>query len=189
MAGSEGDWKKLANLPNMLTVSRIILIGVFLWVFFAGMYYPAVMVFALAGATDLLDGYFARKNGQITWLGKLLDPVADKLMVCAALVALAVRGWSPWWLLIVVAMKETLMMLGGLVLLKKSIVVQAQPIGKAATALFLLAIAATFFHDLTAPVDYVLQYIACAATVAALLWYAKTAYRLWRGNIGTPPKG
>jgi cardiolipin synthase len=188
MAGNEGDWKKLANLPNALTVSRIILIGVFLWVFFEGMYYPAVMVFALAGATDLLDGYFARKNGQITWLGKLLDPVADKLMVCAALVVLAVRGWSPWWLLMVVAMKEALMMLGGLALLKKNIVVQAQPVGKAATALFLLAIAATFFHDLTAPIDRVLQYIACATTVAALLWYAKVAYHLWRSDTGAAPK-
>jgi CDP-diacylglycerol--glycerol-3-phosphate 3-phosphatidyltransferase len=153
------------------------MIGVFLWLFFNGMFYAALAAFALAGATDLLDGYFARKRGQITWLGKLLDPIADKLMVCAALAALAIQGWSPWWLLVAAAVKEGLMLAGGLVLLSKKIVIQAAPIGKAATAMFLIAIAATFFHEWTAPVDFALQCLACAAAAAALVWYAVIAWR------------
>ncbi|MDR0397079.1 MAG: CDP-alcohol phosphatidyltransferase family protein [Oscillospiraceae bacterium] len=178
MTGSDGDWRELVNLPNLLTASRFVMIGVFLWLFFAGMYYHALVMFALAGATDLLDGYFARKRGQITWLGKLLDPIADKLMVCAALAALAIRGWSPWWLLIVAAVKEALMMIGGLILLRRKVVIQSVPIGKAATVLFMLAIAATFFHERTHPIDFALQCLACAAAIAALARYAVLAWRV-----------
>ncbi|GHU72085.1 hypothetical protein AGMMS49992_07280 [Clostridia bacterium] len=179
---ADNNVREFINLPNILTSLRIVLIGVFIWLFFAGYFWFALGVFALAGLTDMLDGYFARTRNQITWLGKLLDPIADKLMVCAALVCLAARGWAPWWLLIIVAVKESLMVIGGLILLRKGIVIQALPIGKAATAAFLAAIAATFFHEYTAPIDFALQCAACALTLAALGWYAVVAYKSIKTN-------
>jgi len=171
---------RLLNLPNVLTLLRIALVGVFLWLFRAGRLYPSLAVFALASLTDALDGTLARKRGEITWLGKLLDPLADKLLVCAALYALARKGWAPWWLIAMVAGKELLMLLGGLVLLARGVVAQAVPIGKAATALFLIAIAATFFHPYTQPFDLYLQCLAFAAAMAALAWYAVLAVRALR---------
>ena len=74
------------NLPNSLTLSRILLIPVFVYLFSDPTderSLAAALVFATAALTDLLDGYVARRRGQITNLGKLLDPVADKLLVCS----------------------------------------------------------------------------------------------------------
>jgi CDP-diacylglycerol--glycerol-3-phosphate 3-phosphatidyltransferase len=163
---------RLLNVPNTLTALRIALIGVYLWLFWSGRLWPAAAVFALAASTDAVDGALARKLGQVTWLGKVMDPVADKLMVAAALVTLAMKGWAPWWLIIAVAVKDGLMMLGGLVLLRMGIVPSANWGGKAATGVFLAAIAAGFFHEWTAPVDLWLQWAAFAISMLALVGYA-----------------
>lgn len=79
------------NLPNLLTVSRILLIPVFVLVFSSptpGRSLVAAIVFAVAAITDLLDGYLARRRSQVTKLGRLLDPIADKLLVLSALILL-----------------------------------------------------------------------------------------------------
>lgn len=96
------------NTPNKLTILRVVLIPVFM--LFA--LYPVVPysnfialgVFVLAFLTDTLDGYLARKNGQVTNFGKIMDPLADKLLVTAALVCLATAGVvSPWVAVIILA--------------------------------------------------------------------------------------
>ena len=159
---------------------RLAMVAVYLWLFFQNKLYPALVVFLLAGLTDVLDGYIARKYQLITAFGKLMDPLADKLMLCAVLVTLALRGWVPWWLLAVVAAKEILMVLGGIFMLRRGVVVYAGPIGKAATAAFMLAIVVTFFHVHTRPVDLVLQTLAMGLTLAAMYWYAQQALRTLR---------
>ena len=80
------------NLPNILTMSRIVMIPVFVVIFYLPMqwsYLVSAIIFALAGLTDWLDGYLARKLNQSTPFGAFLDPVADKLMVAVALVMAA----------------------------------------------------------------------------------------------------
>ncbi|WP_289086394.1 CDP-diacylglycerol--glycerol-3-phosphate 3-phosphatidyltransferase, partial [uncultured Spongiibacter sp.] len=87
------------NIPNALTLFRIVLIPVFVLLFylpFPGSYLATAAVFGLAGITDWLDGYLARKLGQSTPLGAFLDPVADKLMVAVAL-ALLIERYDAWW--------------------------------------------------------------------------------------------
>src|ERR1044072_4974765 len=88
-------WKAVGqeslNLPNVITLGRILLIRVFVSLFFApppDRSLRAAVVFVVAAVTDLLDGYIARRTGQITKLGKLLDPIADKLLVLSALILL-----------------------------------------------------------------------------------------------------
>lgn len=163
--------ERILNIPNILTMVRMALIGVFIWLFAAGHRYWALAVYVLANATDVLDGYIARKHGLVTSFGKLMDPLADKLMLAAALCCLMAVGLVPVWVVVVVLTKEVLMIVGASVLLKRGTVVHARFIGKAATVVFLLAVTATFLHEFVAPVDMYLQVLAVALSVAAMLWY------------------
>ena len=93
------------NIPNSLTIFRIILIPVF--VFFMLIRIPygdlvAAIIFVIAALTDSLDGYLARKWKQITKLGVILDPLADKLLITAALISLVELGRIPGWIAIVI---------------------------------------------------------------------------------------
>ena len=79
---------KLKNIPNILSIIRILLVFVFLFFLFVlESTYLALLIFLIAGATDVVDGYLARRNNWITNLGKILDPFADKLMQCTVLVS------------------------------------------------------------------------------------------------------
>ncbi len=74
------------NTPNKLTLLRVIMVPLFIWAITSGYYIAAVVIFALAAITDQLDGHIARKNNQITTFGKLMDPLADKILTISALV-------------------------------------------------------------------------------------------------------
>ena len=128
---------KLKNIPNILSVLRILLVFVFLAVFFYGNKFVAVGVFLLAGITDIVDGYLARKNNWVSDAGKILDPIADKLMQCAALVSLTITNMVPLWFSLPYILKEALMLLGGLFMLKKRKVrVVSNLFGKIAAVFF-----------------------------------------------------
>lgn len=133
------------NIPNILTVFRLFLIPVFVMVFFSqGEHHLlwSMMIFLLAGATDLLDGYIARRYNLITQIGTLMDPLADKLMLITVLVCLAIQNFIPFWIAALVILKETVMILGSIRLYysKHNIVIPANHFGKAATAAFYLAV-------------------------------------------------
>ncbi|MDR2505582.1 MAG: CDP-alcohol phosphatidyltransferase family protein [Oscillospiraceae bacterium] len=170
------------NIPNALTALRILLTFAFLALYIWGLYVPAIIVFVTAASTDMVDGWLARKLNRITKLGKILDPIADKLMIVSALVALTLHGWCPWWLLITIAVKELLMLVGGLVMLTRGIVIPAIMIGKIATVMFIAAIVLTFFHEYTQPFDLYAQGAVCVISVAALAVYARKAYYLWKAR-------
>ncbi|MET0844079.1 MAG: CDP-diacylglycerol--glycerol-3-phosphate 3-phosphatidyltransferase [Mycetocola sp.] len=100
------------NLPNAITVVRILLAPVFIWMLLADdgadgwLRWAAAVLFIVAIATDGIDGAIARKHGLVTDLGKLLDPIADKILTGGALVALSILGELPWWVTIVVLVRE-----------------------------------------------------------------------------------
>ena len=128
---------KLKHIPNILSIIRIILVGVFVYTMFWVNAYVAMFVFLLAGATDVVDGYLARRNNWITELGKILDPVADKLMQCTVLVSLYIKNIIPLWFVIPFFAKEiTTLVTGFLVLKKRSVVVVSKWYGKMAVCLF-----------------------------------------------------
>lgn len=99
------------NLPNAITLSRLGLTAVFVGAMeFPGAagYALALVAFSVAAATDWLDGYLARKLNLVTPLGKLLDPLADKILVCAAFVSMSVHGFAPVWATALVIGREFL---------------------------------------------------------------------------------
>jgi CDP-diacylglycerol--glycerol-3-phosphate 3-phosphatidyltransferase len=100
------------NIPNAITVVRILLAPVFLWMLLAddgddgALRWAAAVLFILAIATDGIDGHIARSRGLVTDLGKLLDPIADKVITGAALIGLSVLGELPWWITAVILVRE-----------------------------------------------------------------------------------
>jgi len=99
------------NLPNAITLSRLVLTAVFvIGMEIAGMtgHLVALIAFSVAAATDWLDGYLARRMGLVTPLGKLLDPLADKILVCSAFVFMSVEGFAPVWATAVIIGREFL---------------------------------------------------------------------------------
>lgn len=76
------------NIPNMLTLLRVIMVPAFMWALNSGYFIAAIVIFILASLTDQLDGFLARKNNQVTTFGKLMDPLADKILTISALVCL-----------------------------------------------------------------------------------------------------
>lgn len=106
----------MRHIPNVLSAIRLILVGVFIFLFARAKYLACLIVFLTAFFTDLLDGYLARRNNWISDLGKVLDPLADKLMVIAALSCFYSAGWLPLWILLAVLIKEGIMIIGGLLL-------------------------------------------------------------------------
>ncbi|MBM7616319.1 CDP-diacylglycerol--glycerol-3-phosphate 3-phosphatidyltransferase [Alkaliphilus hydrothermalis] len=133
------------NVPNFLTVARFFLIPCFVMVFFSqspnSLLY-AVGIFVVAGLTDLLDGFIARKYGLITKWGQAMDPLADKMMLLTVLICFTIAGYIPLWIITIVGMKEALLVIGGLILYTKKdkVVVPANKYGKLATIAFYIAI-------------------------------------------------
>lgn len=136
------------NIPNMITIIRFVLIPFFIYSFF---YIPngnviAAMIFILSGLSDILDGYIARHYNQITQIGILMDPLADKLMILTVLFSLWIKNIIPFFIILIVLIKEIIMILGAFILYrKKNIAIPANKYGKATTLLFYIAIIFSIF--------------------------------------------
>ncbi len=133
------------NLPNKLTISRLVLTFFFLLVMFSEMRYHetvALVLFAAGGITDLLDGKIARRYKLITNFGILMDPLADKILVCSAFIAFVGNQWVSAWMVVVVVARE--LAITGLRMLaaSKSVVLAAERYGKHKTVSQIVAIIA-----------------------------------------------
>lgn len=178
------------NIPNILSVARILLVPIFVMVYFLG--YPenigfAIVVFFLAGATDVVDGYLARRNNWITDVGKLLDPLADKMMQCAALTCFYITDIIPLWLYIAYVAKELLLIAGAIFMLsRRSVVVKSGFWGKVAVCVFYACVGALVFIQrfsektrltLTALVCVIMLCFAIVALVQYFREYIKVNYK------------
>jgi len=104
--------QELKSVPNMLSILRLFLVPVFLWLLIADQFLIAFLVLMFASFTDWLDGFIARKFNQITSLGKILDPSADRLFILATLIGLTVSEIIPAWLAIVIVARDVLLLIG-----------------------------------------------------------------------------
>ena len=128
---------KLKHIPNILSVIRLLLVLAFVIAFFCFDKYLALIIFLLAGFTDVLDGYLARRNHWITDLGKILDPLADKAMQCTVLVCLCIGGYLPVWFAIPFFLKEGLtLLIGAIVIKRRDVAVVSKWYGKMTVCLF-----------------------------------------------------
>lgn len=129
---------KNMNLPNKLTILRILLVPVFIVLLFMGqtntvLRILALAVFCIASLTDALDGYIARSRNLITNFGKFMDPLADKLLVCSALVCFVQIGSIPAWVVIIIIGREFIISGFRLIASDKGVVIAANKWGKAKT--------------------------------------------------------
>jgi len=104
--------QELKSVPNMLSILRLLLVPVFLWLLIADQFLIAFLVLMFASFTDWLDGFIARRFNQITSLGKVLDPSADRLFILATLIGLTVNEIIPAWLAIVIVARDVLLLIG-----------------------------------------------------------------------------
>ena len=125
------------NLPNKLTLLRVCLIPAFLILYPYNVFgnpdigrYAALAVFIIASLTDMLDGYIARSRNLVSNFGKLMDPMADKLLVSAALIAMVQASELPAWVVIIIISREFLITGFRMLALERGIVIAASPIAK-----------------------------------------------------------
>lgn len=179
----------MRHIPNILSTFRILMVGVFAWLFLTNRipapdhYLWALGVFVLAFATDVLDGFLARTFNWITPVGKLLDPLADKLMSITALIVILIgkAGQSLFWiyltLVILIAVKEILMLIGGMIMLKQRKVAYSDWYGKTATGIFACGIVLTllsFVFPGIEPWNIAVLSAAIGLSYVAMAHYAKT---------------
>ncbi|MGN8644933.1 CDP-diacylglycerol--glycerol-3-phosphate 3-phosphatidyltransferase [Gracilibacillus sp. HCP3S3_G5_1] len=179
------------NIPNRITLSRIMLIPIFILL----LSYPfdwgiwnvgdesipiahlvAVIIFAIASATDWLDGYYARKYQLVTNLGKFLDPMADKLLVSAAFILLVALEMAPAWVVIVIISREFAVTGLRLVAAGEGVVLAAGQLGKFKTVLQILAIIFLLLQNVPfamigLPIDIILLYAALIITIVSGVEY------------------
>lgn len=172
------------NIPNALSLLRLALVPVFVWTYFQGgtnAHGWAAFVYALAFATDIADGYIARKFNMITKLGRILDPLADKLMTFAVIICVALDGVIPMWAIGVFFCKEALMGLGGALMYRR--VKDVNPAnwwGKASTGVFFVVLAALVLFPIPRPFATAMISFALALTIAALARYALDFQKLMK---------
>jgi CDP-diacylglycerol---glycerol-3-phosphate 3-phosphatidyltransferase len=177
----------IVNLPNKITVSRILMIPIFMVLmlvpfnwgdFYLGdhsipyAHLLAALIFIIASITDWVDGYYARKLNMVTNLGKFLDPLADKLLVSAALIALVELQLAPAWIVIVIISREFAVTGLRLVLAGEGEVVAANMLGKIKTWAQIIAVSALLLHNLPFaligfPFDMLALWVAMIFTVVS----------------------
>ncbi|WP_449353928.1 CDP-diacylglycerol--glycerol-3-phosphate 3-phosphatidyltransferase [Virgibacillus natechei] len=190
------------NIPNKITISRIFLIPIFIillsvpfdwgeWNVGEGhlpiSHFAAALLFIIASTTDWIDGYYARKYNLVTNLGKFLDPLADKLLVAAALILLIEMGLAPAWVVILIISREFAVTGLRLVAAGEGIVLAASSMGKLKTVTQIVAAASLLLHNF--PFSYVgfpfatiMLYIALFFTVYSGYDYFVKNWHVMRGS-------
>lgn len=161
------------NLPNKITFSRVLLIPVFVIMFYINIpnnQFYAGIIFLIASSTDMLDGYIARRNEQITNLGKFIDPLADKLLVSAALILLVEVGSIPGWVVTTIIAREFTITGFRILAASEGTTIAASSLGKLKTitqliAIILLLFDNIIFREFNIPMDQIFLYISLVFTV------------------------
>jgi len=173
----------LAQLPNALTLSRLVLIPIFVVLMVqAGdaHSWPAGILFGVAGVTDQIDGFLARAWRVESRFGKIADPLADRLMIDAAVILLVAYGRLPWAGLVVVAVRDLLLLVGWRVLAPRGIDLDVSLLGKASTWILYAAVAFRIVtHDHTSWPLW-LFWIGLAGAVIAAMFYVLEARKQLR---------
>ncbi len=180
--------EQILTIPNLLSLVRLLLIPLILWLYIAKENYVlAVGVVVLSGATDILDGYIARHYNMVSDLGKIIDPIADKLTQAAMIVCLFDRYKAVRYLLALFIVKELIMaFFGWLAIQKKDSVNSAQWFGKATTvALYATMVILFLFPTISETCANVLFAICACFIVLSLILYLAFYRKLFAGEATT----
>ena len=174
------------NLPNKLTILRVFLVPIFVIFMLTnlgGQYnkWLSLVIFVAASLTDLLDGYLARKNNLVTNFGKFMDPLADKLLVCSALICLMAIDRVPAWMVLVIISREFIISGFRLVASDAGVVIAASYWGKFKTISQIVMIIALLIEF---PYAFVFSWIAVILTIVSLVDYmAKNLNVIKKGGM------
>ncbi len=165
----------MKNVPNILTSIRLILVPVFPLVYFSDIenaHIIATIIYIVAGLTDFLDGFIARKYDLISKIGTVLDPLADKSMLLIVLYSLSYANILPTWIFLIVLIKESFMIISGIYMYfhKDNIVIPSNYYGKTATTILFIALPIMILNP-TSKWSYVLIGIAIVIKIVALVTY------------------
>ncbi len=171
------------NIPNTLTIGRIVIIPVFLTAIIYKRYDYAFYLFIIAAITDMFDGLFARLKDQRTSLGMFLDPLADKFLIVTSIIILSVYGWIPKWLAITVISKDIIVVIGWFLVYLVSGTAKVEPslLGRATIWVQSVFIAYVLMNMtfLSLPAVYpVLQWITAGITIISGLHYIYRGLKL-----------
>ena len=189
--------KQLWTIPNMLTILRIIAVPFIMWCTLdpstyieCGEYtFPIIglVIMIAAASTDLVDGYIARHFNQGSQLGEMIDPLADKLMHCAAVLSLVIIRYVHWAFIVILLAKEATMVVGGIFMAGDSKNIKANYMGKVASATLSLAIVMSYFHAFWADkvfyLDWIVLGIGLVLTYIAFFNYLKQAIDIIKGIL------
>jgi len=169
------------NLPNKLTTARVIAVPFFILAFYLGYYWVSFALFILASFTDFLDGQIARKNNLVTNFGKIMDPLADKVLVYSAICILIETNDLPAWMLAIILAREFLVAGVRTVAASQGKVIAADLAGKVKTVLQMIGVAGYLFaYAIDIPVVFTVSY---AVMVAALVMTVISGFQYTKNNI------
>lgn len=191
-SGSPEITDRVWNVPNVLSFIRLALVPLFLFLIITAQDALALVVLVVSSLSDYLDGLIARRFNQITRLGQLLDPAADRLFIFAALIGLAVRGVIPWWLFLVIVGREIMLVVLGIISANYGFgPLPVHHLGKVATAalyyalpILMLGQAFPAIAELTDPIGW-----AFVLWGAFLYWWAGLIYVAQSVRISRIPRG
>ena len=173
------------NIANQLTIVRIVAIPLYLLVLYINKDWSnvaATIIFILAGVSDFLDGYIARKYNMITDLGKILDPIADKILVAAALIALIDLDGLYWWIAVIMLARDFTMEALRNLAASKGIIIAAGIWGKLKTTFQMVAIGMISFKNVWLGINWyilgqVLMYIALVLSIYSAFVYFRDYFK------------
>ncbi len=191
-SGSPEITDRVWNVPNVLSFIRLALVPLFLFLIITAQDALALVVLVVSSLSDYLDGLIARRFNQITRLGQLLDPAADRLFIFAALIGLAARGVIPWWLFLVIVGREIMLVVLGIISANYGFgPLPVHHLGKVATAalyyalpILMLGQAFPAIAELTDPIGW-----AFVLWGAFLYWWAGLIYVAQSVRISRIPRG
>jgi cardiolipin synthase len=178
MNGSARDPSRILTVPNAISFVRILLTPVFVVLIIDDDTTTAgLLLFSVVVATDWVDGLVARRTGQVSELGKVLDPVADRVAIAAGLIALVVRGVFPLWAALLILVRDVAVLIGGtLAMARHHVRIDVRFIGKLATFSLMFAIPAIAWADLGLPLAEAASVVGWAAFAVGIVEYYVAAW-------------
>ena len=182
---------RIVTIPNLLSLFRLLLIPVFLVLLLNAQYLWALLVLVASSLTDFVDGYVARHFNQVTRVGQLLDPAADRLFIFSTLIGLAWTGFIPWWLAGVIFGREFLLLIVGVILANFGYgPLPVHHLGKMGTFALLTAMPLLVLGAAFPQIDAVANPVGWAAALwgVFLYWWAGILYALEAGRLIRIPR-
>jgi cardiolipin synthase len=182
---------RIATVPNALSFFRLLLIPVFLVFLLTHEYLMALITLVISSATDFVDGFVARKFNQVSRVGQLLDPAADRLFIFSTLIGLAWGGFVPWWLAGVIIARDVLLLVIGILLANNGYgPLPVHHLGKMGTFALLFAMPVLVLAATFPSIDQIANPVGWAAALwgVFLYWWAGVIYALEAGRIIRIPR-